>query len=58
VAVTRSCADGEISEVFRTLRPRDGAAHTRAFEFFETVDEDLVPDEHLDLTGLERGAHN
>jgi Family of unknown function (DUF6505) len=58
VAVTRSYTDGEISEAFRTLRPRDGAAHTRAFEFFETVDEDLVPDEHLDLTGLDRGAHN
>jgi hypothetical protein len=58
VAVTRSYTNGEIREAFRTLRPRDGAAHTRAFEFIETVGDDDAPDEHLDLTGLEKGAHN
>ncbi|HEX9470640.1 MAG TPA: DUF6505 family protein [Bradyrhizobium sp.] len=58
VAVTRSYANGEIRETFRTLRPRDTVAHTRAFEFMETVGDDDVADEHLDLTGLEKGAHN
>jgi hypothetical protein len=58
VAVTRSYANGEIREAFRTLRPRDTVGHTRAFEFMETVGDDDVPDEHLDLAGLEKGAHN
>jgi hypothetical protein len=57
VAVTRSCDNGIIREAFRTLRPRDGAAHTRAFEFLEVVGDDDVPSEHLDLAGLEKGAH-
>jgi Family of unknown function (DUF6505) len=57
VAVTRSCDNGTIREAFRTLRPRDGAAHTRAFEFLEVVGDDDVPSEHLDLAGLEKGAH-
>jgi hypothetical protein len=58
VAVTRSYANGEIREAFRTLRPRDGVAHTRAFEFLETVGDDDVPDEHLDLAVLRQGADN
>jgi hypothetical protein len=57
VAVTRSCDNGTIREAFRTLRPRDGAAHTRAFEFLEVVGDDDVPSEHFDLAGLEKGAH-
>ena len=56
VAVTRSHENGTIREAFRTLRPRDGAGHTRAFEFLEVVGEDDVPDEHLDLAGLRKGA--
>ena len=56
VAVTRSHENGSIREAFRTLRPRDGAGHARAFEFLEVVGEDDVPDEHLDLAGLRKGA--
>jgi Family of unknown function (DUF6505) len=57
VAVSRSHDNGTIRETFRTLRPRDGAAHASAFEFLEVVGEDDAPDEHLDLAGLEKGAH-
>jgi hypothetical protein len=57
VAVTRRYAEGAIREEFRTLRPRDGELHARAFEFLEVVGEDDAPVEHLDLAGLERGAH-
>ena len=57
VAVTRSHESGTIREVFRTLRPREGAGHSRAFEFLETVGDDDVPTEHLDLAGLGKGAH-
>ena len=56
VAVTRSHENGTIREAFRTLRPRDGASHARAFEFLEVVGEDDVPDEHLDLAGLRKGT--
>jgi hypothetical protein len=56
VAVTRSHDSGTIREVFRTLRPREGAGHTRAFEFLETVGDDEVPAEHLDLAELQKGA--
>jgi hypothetical protein len=56
IAVTRSHENGTIREVFRTLRPREGAGHTRAFEFLETVGDDEVPAEHLDLAGLRKGA--
>jgi Family of unknown function (DUF6505) len=58
VAVTRSHENGTIREAFRTLRPREGAAHTRAFEFLEVVGDDDVPGEHLDLARLEKGAHS
>ena len=58
VAVTRRYENGAIREEFRTLRPRDGALHNRAFEFLEVVGEDDVPGEHLNLAGLEKGARN
>jgi hypothetical protein len=58
VAVTRSHDNGTIREVFRTLRPRDGAGHTSAFEFLEVVGDDDVPSEHLDLGSLEKGTHS
>jgi hypothetical protein len=57
VAVTRRLENGVIREAFRTLRPRDETAHTRAFEFLEVIGEDAAPTEHLDLAGLEKGAH-
>jgi hypothetical protein len=56
VAVTRSHEKGTIREAFRTLRPREGAEHTRAFEFLEVVGEDDVPSEYLDLATMEKGA--
>jgi hypothetical protein len=55
VAVTRSQDNGTIREAFRTLRPREGVLHARAFEFLEVVGDD-VPSEHLDLAGLGKGA--
>jgi len=58
VAITRSHENGTIREVFRTLRPREGAGHASAFEFLEVVGDDDVPVEHLDLTGLEKGARS
>jgi len=57
VAVTRRLENGAIRETFRTLRPREGAGHTRAFEFLEVVGEDTVTDEQLDLAGLAKVAH-
>jgi hypothetical protein len=57
VAVTRRLENGAIRETFRTLRPREGAGHTRAFEFLEVVSEDAAADEHLGLGGLAEGAH-
>ena len=57
VAVTRRIEDGAIREAFRTLRPREGAGHARAFEFLEVIGEDAAPGERLDLAGLEKGAH-
>jgi hypothetical protein len=58
IAVSRSHENGTIRETFRTLRPRDGAGHTSAFEFLEVVGEDDAPAEHLDLAGLEKGPHS
>ena len=55
IAVTRTIESGTIREAFRTLRPRQGAGHARAFEFLEVVGEDDVPSEHLDLATLEKG---
>jgi hypothetical protein len=57
IAVTRRHEDGAIREEFRTLRPRGREDHGRAFEFLEVTGEDDVPGEHLDLAGLEKGAH-
>jgi Family of unknown function (DUF6505) len=54
VAVTRRYESGAIREQFRTLRPRDGAPHTRAFDFLEVVGDDDVPAEQLDLAELEK----
>jgi hypothetical protein len=56
IAVTRTHENGTIREIFRTLRPRDGAGHTSAFEFMEVVGEDDGPVEHFDLTGFNEGA--
>jgi hypothetical protein len=56
IAVTRTHENGTIREVFRTLRPREGDGHTRAFEFLEVIGEDEVPGEHLDLATLEKGV--
>jgi hypothetical protein len=56
IAVTRTHEDGTIREIFRTLRPRDGAGHKSAFEFMEVVGEDDGPVEHFDLTGFNEGA--
>ena len=57
VAVTRRLENAAIREEFRTLRPRERTGHTHAFEFLEVVGEDAASEEHLDLTGLEKGAH-
>jgi hypothetical protein len=56
IAVTRRYENGAVREEFRTLRPRDGAGHTRAFEFLEVVGDDDVLDEHLDFAGLQKGV--
>jgi hypothetical protein len=56
IAVTRRLENGAIREEFRTLHPREGAGHARAFEFLEVVSEDDVPSEHLDLATLEKGV--
>ena len=58
VAVTRRFENGAIREAFRTLRPRDGTGHTRAFEFLEVIGEDATPVEYLDLAGLEKGSQS
>lgn len=57
VAVTRRLENGAIREAFRTLRPREGSGHTRAFEFFEVVGDDAAQAEHIDLAVLRKGAH-
>jgi hypothetical protein len=56
VAVTRSHENGTIREVFRTLRARNGAGHTSAFEFLEVLGDDDGPVEPLDLAGLGKGV--
>jgi hypothetical protein len=56
VAVTRSHESGAIRELFRTLRPRNGAGHASAFEFLEVVGDDDVAVEHVDLGLLGKGA--
>jgi hypothetical protein len=56
VAVTRSHENGAIREAFRTLRPREGAEHSRAFDFLEVIGDDDIPSEHVDLAELGKGA--
>jgi hypothetical protein len=56
VAVTRSHENGAIREAFRTLRAREGAGHSRAFEFLEVVGDDDAPGEHVDLAELGKEA--
>jgi hypothetical protein len=55
VAVTRTLEGGAVRETFRTLRP-GAQSPSRAFSFVEVVGEDLVPEEHLDLAELGKGA--
>jgi hypothetical protein len=57
IAVMRRYEDGAILEELRTLRPRGGEDHARAFEFLEVTGEDHAPGEHLDLAWLEKGAY-
>lgn len=60
IGLHRAFENGEITEQFRTLRPREPSfrrgdplhAHLRAFQFVETDDE---PEERLDLAGLAGG---
>jgi len=54
VAVTRRYDGRSIREEFRTLRPRGGVSHARAFDFLEVIGDDDLPIEHLDLAGLEK----
>ena len=54
IAVRRTYEDGNVREMFRTLRPRAGAKGNmpaRAFSFLE-VEGDAEPAEHVDLVGL------
>jgi hypothetical protein len=51
IAVHRSSEDGEIREVFRTLRPRNGPKPLRAFSFLE-AEGDEEPREQVDLLTL------
>jgi hypothetical protein len=55
IAVTRSHENGTIRETFRTLRPREGADHTRAFQILEVVGEDPAPDRRLELAMQAKG---
>lgn len=54
IAVHRSSERGEIHEIFRTLRPRNGPKPLRAFSFLEVQDEE-EPAEQVDLLTLGRG---
>jgi hypothetical protein len=51
IAVHRTYEDGNVREMFRTLRPREGAKPARAFSFLE-VEGDDEPAEAVDLVGL------
>jgi hypothetical protein len=53
IAVHRTYVDGNVREVFRTLRPREGAKPARSFSFMEVEGEDEpAPDEQVDLIDL------
>lgn len=51
IAVHRTSENGEVREVFRTLRPRNGPAPLRAFAFLDVENEEQ-PVEHVDLVGM------
>jgi hypothetical protein len=51
IAVHRTADSSEISETFRTLRPRGGPKPLRAFSFLE-VEGDEPPAERVDLIGM------
>ncbi len=53
IAVHRTHQDGEIREVFRSLRPRNGPKPLRAFSFLEVEGEEGA-DEEVDLAALAR----
>ena len=53
IAVHRTHEDGEIREVFRSLRPRNGPKPLRAFSFLE-VEGDEEAAEQVDLAALAR----
>jgi uncharacterized protein DUF6505 len=51
IAVHRTYEDGDVREMFRTLRPREGTKPARAFSFLEVEGEE-EPAEQVDLVGL------
>jgi hypothetical protein len=51
IALQRTYEAGEIREVFRTLRPRNGPKPLRAFAFLEAED-DAEPAEEISLTAI------
>ena len=54
IAVHRAYDDGNVREMFRALRPREGAKPARAFSFLE-VEGDDEPGDEVDLIGLAAG---
>lgn len=53
IAVHRTFEDGELREVFRSLRPRGGAKAFRAFSFLDVEgEEDETPEDRIDLVNL------
>jgi hypothetical protein len=55
IAVHRSFEEGELHEVFRTLRPRGGPKPLRAFSFLDAEDFEEEPAERVDLANLAQG---
>ncbi len=51
IAVHRTSENGEVREVFRTLRPRSGPKPLRAFAFLDVEDGEQPADE-VDLLGM------
>jgi hypothetical protein len=54
IAMHRTHQDGEIREIFRTLRPRAGAKPLRAFAFLQVEGEEEAAGEQVDLLALGR----
>ncbi len=52
IAMHRTHQDGEIREMFRTLRPRAGAKPLRAFAFLQVEGEEESTGEQVDLLAL------